>query len=76
MKVIIILRETLNLHGISERELSRLTGIRQPSINDLCNNQAKHLPLENLAAICGALNVGINAVLKLVDESEDGMEHT
>jgi putative transcriptional regulator len=44
---------------MSQHELSRLTGIRQPSINEMCRNQTVRLPLENLAKICEVLNIDI-----------------
>lgn len=65
MKVIITLDQILQEKGMSQRELSRLTGIRQPSINEMCRNQTSRLPLENLAKICKILDVDIPDVLKL-----------
>jgi putative transcriptional regulator len=50
---------------MSQHELSRLTGIRQPSINEMCRNQTVRLPLENLAKICEVLNIDISDVLEL-----------
>lgn len=65
MKVIITLDQILQEKGMSQRELSRITGIRQPSINEMCRNQTSRLPLENLAKICEVLHVDISDVLKL-----------
>ncbi|QHZ51211.1 helix-turn-helix domain-containing protein [Paenibacillus larvae] len=56
--------------GMSNRELSRLTGIRHPSVNEMCLNKTQRLPLENLAAICEVLGVGITDVLELVDKEK------
>ena len=68
MKVIITLDQILQEKGMSQRELSRITGIRQPSINEMCRNQTSRLPLDNLAKICEVLHVDINDVLKLEKE--------
>ena len=68
MKIHIKLADLLKERGISQRELSRLTGIRVSSINEMCNNETVRLPLDNLAKICEVLGVGITDVLELVDE--------
>jgi len=51
--------------NISHRELSRLTGIRHPSISEMCNNKTKRLPLDNLAKICEVLECDIPDILEL-----------
>lgn len=61
------LNELLANRDMSQRELSRLTGIRYPSISEMCTNKTQRLPLDNLAAICEVLGVGITDVLELVD---------
>ncbi|MFI2856859.1 helix-turn-helix domain-containing protein [Paenibacillus sp. JSM ZJ436] len=61
----ICLKQIIQERGISERELSRRTGIRQPTINAMCNNQSSSIPLKNLANICGILECDISDVLKL-----------
>ncbi|MCR8938779.1 helix-turn-helix transcriptional regulator [Brevibacillus laterosporus] len=68
MKVHIKLGVLLKERGISQRELSRLTGIRVSSINEMCNNETVRLPLDNLAKICEVLGVEITDILELVDE--------
>jgi putative transcriptional regulator len=50
---------------MSQHELARLTGIRQPSINEMCRNQTVRLPLDNLAKICEVLNVDISDIIEL-----------
>lgn len=71
MKVVINLDKILKDHDMSQHELSRLTGIRQPSINEMCRNQTQRLPLDNLAKICGALNCEISDILKIKKEQTD-----
>lgn len=65
MKVQILLAELLNRNGISQRELSRKTGIRVASVNGMCKNEITQLPLDNLAKICEVLKCDIPDVLKL-----------
>lgn len=57
--------ELLDDIPMSQHELSRLTGIRQATINDMCQNKTKRLVLDNLAKICIALNCGITDILEL-----------
>ena len=65
MKVTIKLSNLLEKRGLSQHELSRLTRIRQPSINEMCRNQTQRLPLDNLAKICEVLECGILDILEL-----------
>ncbi|MCY9760941.1 helix-turn-helix transcriptional regulator [Paenibacillus alvei] len=67
----ITLADILQERGISQRELSRKTGIRHPTINEMCENKTKQIPLQNLAAICNALDVDITDILKLVKEPSE-----
>ena len=71
MKIHIKLAEILESRNISHREFSRLTGIRHPTISALCNNDVKHLPLDNLAKICETLECEITDILKLEGEYYD-----
>lgn len=63
--ILIKLVELLDAIPMSQHELSRLTGIRQATINDMCQNKTKRLVLDNLAKICIALNCGITDILEL-----------
>ncbi|MGE6719266.1 helix-turn-helix domain-containing protein [Peribacillus frigoritolerans] len=71
MKITIMLNELLKEREMSQHELSRQTGIRQPSINEMCRNQTQRLPLNNLAIICKVLNCEIVDILKLEKEPTD-----
>lgn len=68
MKVLINLDSLLQKANMSQHELARRTGIRQPSINDMCRNQTLRIPLDNLAKICEVLECDIQDVLKLKKE--------
>jgi len=71
MKVIIKLDQLLGKLNMSQHELSRLTGIRQPSINEMCRNQTVRLPLDNLAKICEVLECDIADILELQKEQSE-----
>lgn len=63
--IYIKLIELLDDIPMSQHELSRLTGIRQATINDMCQNKTKRLVLDNLAKICIALNCEITDIIEL-----------
>ena len=65
MNIVLKIDQLLSEKGMSQHELARLTGIRQPSINEMCRNQAKRPPLENLAKICEALQCDIADIMEL-----------
>lgn len=71
MNVVIKLAELLEDKRISHRELSRMTGIRHPSISEMCNNSTERLPLRNLAVICEVLECEITDILKLEREPSE-----
>ncbi|MFW5437137.1 helix-turn-helix domain-containing protein [Paenibacillus apiarius] len=74
MEIRIKLGELLEERGLGQRELSRMIGVRHPSIHEMCQNKTVRLPLDNLAAICEALGVGIMDVLELVPIEEHEKE--
>lgn len=68
--IVIRLVELLDEIPMSQHELSRLTGIRQASINDMCQNKTRRLSLDNLAKICKALDCDITDVIELKRTNE------
>lgn len=48
------------MHKLSEKDLARRTGIRQATINGVCNNEVTLLSLKNSAAICETLEIEIS----------------
>jgi putative transcriptional regulator len=71
LKVIIKLDKLLTERNMSQHELARQTGIRQPSINEMCRNQTQRLPLDNLAKICETLECDIPDVLELEKDRQE-----
>lgn len=71
MEIIIKLDFMLRKHGYSQQEFSRLIEIRQASISEMCNNQTKRLPLDNLAKICKFFDCEITDILELKKEQSD-----
>ena len=46
----------LNKLNKTQKELAERTGIRPPTISAICNNSAKHLPIDALDKICEVLD--------------------
>lgn len=59
------LQSILDDKGISQRKLALALDCRYNTINDLCRNKTKHLPLQLLDDICTYLNIDISDILYL-----------
>jgi putative transcriptional regulator len=62
--------ELLKEKDWSQRRLSRTTGIRQATINDMTTNSITMIGMDNLAKICQALECEITDVIELVPMEE------
>lgn len=71
MQVRLNLDAVLKEKSISQRELSRKTGIKQPTISKMCNNTLEHFPLDSLAKICEVLDCEITDVIELKKEQSE-----
>jgi putative transcriptional regulator len=69
--ILIKLNEFLVDKGISQRELSRRTGIRQPTISEMCLNKSKSLPVDNLNKICNELDCDLTDILVFKKDKPD-----
>ena len=66
----ILLSTRLGERRLTQAELSRMTGIRPNTINELYNEIATRISLEHLDLICEALDCGIADILELRPNSE------
>jgi len=57
------LRSLLERRGMTQSELSKLTGIRPSTISDICNNNADFIKLDFLNRILEVLKCNLNDVL-------------
>jgi DNA-binding Xre family transcriptional regulator len=67
---VITLLDVLNEKGWSQRKLSEETGIRFPTINDLCTNTTIQIQLENIAKISETLEVRPEDWIKVVPKKD------
>lgn len=69
--IVIKLSELLKKKNMSQRELSRRTKIRQPTISEMCLNKSKSLPVENLNVICEVLDCDLTDIIEFKKEIPD-----
>ena len=61
------LRSLLERRGMTQSELSKLTGIRPSTISDICNNNADFIKIDFLNRILNVLKCGLNDILEYKD---------
>lgn len=71
MVIQIELQQLLTERAMSQRKLAELTGIKQPTINKMCQGTLLHFPLDSLEKICEVLDCEISDILKLEKEQSD-----
>lgn len=64
-KVMLAIREK------NQTEMSKETGIRQPTVSALCTGSAKHIPVDVLDKICKYLNCQPGELLEYVPDQEE-----
>lgn len=55
---------------MSQAELSRLTGIRPGTINEIYHEIALHLSVENLNKICEALDCSLDELMEYIPDPQ------
>lgn len=58
------LKVLLTEHEMTQKELAEKIGGRLPTINDLCNNKSKQIPVKLLDDICNYFNCDISDVIQ------------
>lgn len=67
-KVVVKVPELLKKHGISLRELSRLTDIRHAALSELSNGKRQNINFRHIEKIAEALHIDdLREILDLVD---------
>ena len=64
------LLKLLKERGMTQSELSEITGIRPSTICDICNNNCVFLKLENIAKICSKLDCKLENFIEIVPSAE------
>lgn len=67
-KVRVIVDEIIRARGITQTELSDMSGVRQASISELSNNMRKSINREHLAKIADALEIDDISELLIIEK--------
>jgi len=65
------LKKLLALNEMTQKELSKRTGIRPPTISAICNNTVKHIPVDVLEKICTELKCQPGDIVEYVDDTPE-----
>ncbi|PZT57462.1 helix-turn-helix domain-containing protein [Paenibacillus silvae] len=60
----------LDSKDMSQRELSRRTGIRHVTISKIINGEAIYISFENIEKICIELDIDVNDIMSMIKEDE------
>ncbi|AIQ73016.1 helix-turn-helix domain-containing protein [Paenibacillus odorifer] len=69
MPVIVKLKDILAERNMSQRELSRLTGLRPNTISHLCSSGVDRVHLSTFDIICKALDIQLHDLIVIEEES-------
>lgn len=58
----------LAVRGMTQKELSERTGIRPPTVSQICLGTIKHFPMDALDKICRVLNCQPADLMEYVEE--------
>lgn len=64
------LKAVLAEKGVLQKDLAKITGIRQPTLSAMNTNTAKHIPLDVLDKICQTLGCQPGDILEYVPDEE------
>lgn len=65
-----LLKVELAKNDLTQKQLSELASIRLPTISDMVNNKARHIPIENINSICKVLNCNISDLYQYIPDNE------
>lgn len=69
--IVIKLAALLEQRGISHREAARQSGIRHPTISEMCANKSKSFPKENLDALCKTFDCKLSDIIEYVHDEKE-----
>lgn len=64
------LKVVLADRNVSQQELSKSTGIRLPTVSDICTGKVKHYPMSAMDSICKELKCQPGDLLEYISENE------
>ncbi|WP_178023063.1 helix-turn-helix transcriptional regulator [uncultured Paenibacillus sp.] len=71
VKAELVVKNLLKERGLTQKELSKLTGMREATVSRLARGFVDRVELEQISKIANALNItDISEILKLVEDKE------
>jgi len=64
------LKVVLADRDVSQQELSKRTGIRLPTVSDICTGKVKHFPMKAMDTICRELRCQPGDLLEYIPDKE------
>ncbi|AGK96764.1 helix-turn-helix domain-containing protein [Clostridium pasteurianum] len=61
-------------HRLTQSELAKKTGIRQPTISAYCSDNYKMISKEHLDVFCKFFNCKLTDIIDFVDDTNDNKE--
>lgn len=65
------LKVLLAMHDMTQKKISEITNIRQPTISAICNNNIKQLPIDALDKLCAALNCQPADIMEYISDKPE-----
>lgn len=63
-----LLKVELAKNDLTQKELSKLTDVRLPTINDMINGKSKAISIDNLDKICKVLKCDISDLFAYIED--------
>ena len=64
------LKVLLAMNNMTQKQVSEMVGIRQPTISAICTGQIKEIPVHLLEKLCRVLNCQPNDIMEYVPDEE------
>ena len=64
-------QQFINKTGLTERELAKIAGCKQPYINKLSNGQCRQKAIQVFIAICDHFQISMDSLLRGISTRED-----
>lgn len=67
------LKVLLAEHDMTQKDLADNTGIRKPTISDMCNNKTKHIPVDTLNKLCEYFNCDVQDIYRYEKNNQNNI---
>ena len=64
------LKVLLAMNDLTQKQVSEMVGIRQPTISAICTGQIKEIPVHVIEKLCRILNCQPNDIMEYIPDEE------